>query len=117
MKYELITTLSLPDLKDLVRESVKEALEETQSLQSSCSKQEETQDQILTIQEAAEFLRLAVPTIYGLTSRKQITFFKRGKKLYFRKPDLLQWIENGKRSSKADIDRMADNYLNNNFKR
>lgn len=54
---------------------------------------------ILSIEEAADFLNLAKPTVYSLTSRREIPFFKTGKKLYFKRSELLKWIEDGKKKT------------------
>lgn len=54
---------------------------------------------ILSIDEASEFLNLAKATIYSLTSRREIPFFKTGKKLYFKRVELLAWIEAGKKKT------------------
>ena len=40
-------------------------------------------DELLSIEHAAEILSLSVQTIYGLTSRNEIPVHKRGKRLYF----------------------------------
>ena len=55
--------------------------------------------EILSIDEASAFLNLAKPTVYGLTSRRELPFFKTGKKLYFKQTELLRWIEEGKRKT------------------
>ena len=60
-------------------------------------------DKFLTIQEAMMFLNLARQTLYGFTSKNEIPFIKRGKKLYFRKSDLENWLLEGKRKSKSEI--------------
>lgn len=70
-----------------------------------------TQDAILNIKEASQFLNLAIPTVYGLTSRKEIPYFKRGKKLYFKESDLVKWIESGRHKTKAEIETDAELYL------
>lgn len=46
----------------------------------------------LTIKEASEYLRLATPTIYSFTSKNEIPFIKKGKRLYFKKAELDQWL-------------------------
>jgi len=51
--------------------------------------------EFLTIDEAADYLKLARQTMYKMTSKKEITFFKRNKKLYFKKSDLEAWIQQG----------------------
>lgn len=59
--------------------------------------------EILTIEEAAQFLNLAKQTLYGMTSRNEIPFVKRTRKLYFNRTDLESWLQEGKRKSKAEI--------------
>lgn len=54
----------------------------------------------IDIKEASEFLGEAIPTIYGRTSRLDIPFYKRGKKLYFKKSELTEWVEKGKSKTK-----------------
>lgn len=93
---EIIIT-SREDLQNLILSSVKRALNE----QLSSSKVEVPE--ILNIQEAADFLKLKIHTIYGYTSQMQIPFIKRGKKLYFEKSKLQAWLQEGSRESISDI--------------
>ena len=65
--------------------------------------QQNAQDKNLTISEASEFLNLAKQTLYGFTSKNEIPFIKKGKKLYFKKSDLEKWLQEGKKKSKAEI--------------
>lgn len=51
-------------------------------------------DDILTVKEAAQFLKVSVPTIYQLKAKKQIPFKKIGGNLRFSKADLLKMFEN-----------------------
>ena len=57
----------------------------------------------LTINEAAEYISLSLPTIYGMTSRKEIPHIKKGKRLYFIKKDLNEFLENGRNKTKYEI--------------
>jgi excisionase family DNA binding protein len=95
------------ELKELVKASVKDAIQKAQSIWQTSQEQ----DEILNANQAAKLLNIAKPTLYSKTSRQEIPFFKRGKKLLFRKSELIQWIENGKHRSKAELDRMANDYL------
>ena len=61
------------------------------------------QDQLLTIQQAADFLNLSVPTIYGLVSRSLIPVNKKGKRLYFSKFELTAWIKTGRKKTVTEI--------------
>jgi excisionase family DNA binding protein len=61
-------------------------------------------DQLLTITQAGEILSLSVPTIYGLVSRKEIPVSKRGKRLYFSKFELTDWIKAGRKLTTNEIE-------------
>lgn len=52
-------------------------------------------DEILTIEQACEFLQLAKPTVYSMVSRREIPFSKKGKRLYFSKDQLIEWLKEG----------------------
>lgn len=60
-------------------------------------------DKFLTVAQAAEFLNLATQTVYGLIHRKQIPCFKRQKRVYFSKPDLIAWLESGRLKTHEEI--------------
>lgn len=68
-------------------------------------------EQLLTIQQAGEMLNLTVPTLYGYVSRAEIPVCKRGKRLYFPKLELLQWIKEGRKKTLAETASEADQYL------
>jgi len=61
-------------------------------------------DQLLTIKEAAQVLHLSVPTIYGYVSRNEIPFSKKGKRLYFSKSELIEWIKKGRKKTLAELE-------------
>lgn len=82
-------------------------------------KQEQPTDQpeqLLTIQEAAEFLSLTVPTMYSKVSKGELPVMKRSKRLYFSRTELLEYIKDGRKKSNAEIDQEAKAYLLNNKK-
>jgi len=68
-------------------------------------------DEILSVQEAAAFLKLAVPTIHTMVSRAEIPANKAGKKLYFLRDELTDWIKQGRKKTAKELQREADNYL------
>jgi excisionase family DNA binding protein len=73
-------------------------------------------DQLLTIQQAAELITLSVPTLYGLVSRKEIPVSKRGKRLYFSKFELTDWIKAGRKLTIAEIDKQAAQFISDKRK-
>ena len=62
-----------------------------------------SQNEILTIDEASVVVNLAKPTIYSLTSKFKIPFFKKNKKLYFKRSQLLEWISEGFNPTDAQL--------------
>jgi excisionase family DNA binding protein len=73
-------------------------------------------EQLLTIQEAAQFLNLTVPTMYSKVSKGELPVMKRGKRLYFSRTELLEYIKGGRKKSNAEIEQEAKAYLLNNKK-
>jgi excisionase family DNA binding protein len=73
-------------------------------------------EKLLSIQEAAEFLNLSVPTIYSKVSRNEIPYLKRTKRLYFSSVELMKYLKEGRKKSIAEIEQEADLYLSNKKK-
>jgi len=73
-------------------------------LQKPTSNQEE-EPLFLGVSEAASFLSLSIPTIYGLVQRADIPVNKKGKRLYFSKPELIEWVKSGRKKTNLEIER------------
>lgn len=73
-------------------------------------------EQLLTIQQASEFLSLSVPTIYSKVSKNELPYMKRSKRLYFSRTELLNYLKEGRKKSTAEIEQEAEAYLSNNKK-
>lgn len=65
----------------------------------------------LSISEAAEFLNLAKSTLYIKVCRMEIPVHKKGKRLYFDRAELHQWIKNSRRKTSDELHAEADQYL------
>ena len=79
-------------------------------------KSAERPEELLTVQEAAKFLNLAVATIYSKVSREELPFMKRGNRLYFSSIELMEYLKQGRHRSNAEIEQEADAYLSNKKK-
>ena len=90
----IITTPA--ELESLINDSVKKAMSEQNGIHLP---KKETGVQLLNLDQACEFLNLAKQTLYSFTSRRIIPFSKRGKKLYFKKSELEEWVSLGKHKS------------------
>lgn len=111
MENIILSSLSLDDIASQVAERV------FNLQQKNNGQKEETKvDEFLTIVQASELLNLAKPTIYTLTCKHEIPFIKKGKKLYFKKSDLIEWLNTGRKLTKSEIEKEADDYLMRNRK-
>ncbi|MCF8293993.1 MAG: helix-turn-helix domain-containing protein [Chitinophagaceae bacterium] len=67
-------------------------------------------NELMNIQQVAEYLSLSVPTLYGYTSHMEIPHMKRNKRLYFRKAEIDEWLLKSRRKTREEIEKKADNY-------
>lgn len=70
-------------------------------------------DEYVTIRQTAEILSLSVPTIYGLVHRRIIPYSKQGKRLYFSRKELNDWIHSGRRQTNTEIQQEARDSMAN----
>ena len=91
---------NLPQAVSLLLEKV-ETLE--QLLKSQQSINRVASDKPMSITEAAKFVNLTVPTLYGFVSKRTIPFSKVGKRLYFSEAELSTWIKSGRKQSITDL--------------
>jgi len=103
----IIVQLDSEQLSNLVQNAVRKAISEAPQNNSAVPEA----DQLLTIQQAAEILCLSVPTIYGLVSRSEIPCMKKGKRLYFSKEEITNWIKTGRKKTISEIEMETDDYL------
>lgn len=73
-------------------------------------------EQLLTIQEASDFLKLSVPTLYSKVSRNELPYMKQGKRLYFSSKELMEYVKQGRKKTDVEIQAEADTYLSNKRK-
>ncbi|MEH7610767.1 helix-turn-helix domain-containing protein [Gottfriedia acidiceleris] len=77
-KDALITTRT--DLKETLRELIVEV------------QGENVKEEIMTIREAAEYLKVSVPTIRALIASKEIPFFQRGQVIRLNRWAVQEWM-------------------------
>jgi excisionase family DNA binding protein len=95
----------LPDAVKLLLEKV----ERLETLLLRLQPKDDEKKTMLNVQEAAEFLNMTVAALYTLVSRKDIPVNKPGKRLYFDREELLDWIRTGKKKTTAEIEQDAIN--------
>ncbi len=76
---------------------------------------ENQQNEFYSLEEACSYLKISKPSMYKLTSKKEITYYTPGgKKIYFQKQDLDTWILAGKVASSQDFIEGLENFLTKN---
>ena len=76
-----------------------------------------TPERLLTIDEIAELLHLTKPTIYSKVSKKELPgVCKKGKRLYFDRQIIIDWIKQGRKKSNNEIEPDIKTYLLNKKK-
>ena len=101
-----VTNLTIEDISKAIRNELRNYFEQQE--------EKEREDEIGGIELALELTGLAKPTIYSLVSTRKIPHSKRGKKLYFSRRELLEWLTTGKRKTQDEI---ADEAANFDLKR
>ncbi len=114
MSTLVLTPYSEVDFKHLMKELLCELLAENGFSASSKLTTETNPEGILNVKQAADLLHIKVNTLYEKTSLKLIPHFKKGKKLYFQKDELMEWIKEGKIKTKTEIKLIAQAYCTKN---
>ena len=112
MDKTVFISLPIEDLQTVIIDCVNSCLKNNTQEQLTTEQPEE----LLTVQEAAKFLNLAVATIYSKVSREELPFMKRGNRLYFSSIELMEYLKQGRHRSNAEIEQEANSYLSNNNK-
>lgn len=68
-------------------------------------------DSIFNVTQAAAFLHLSVSSLYVKVCKREVPFNKRGKRLYFYKAELDEWVRKGRKKTLAEIQEEAGQHL------
>jgi excisionase family DNA binding protein len=93
----LFTPLRLDEMEILIERACRKVFNELKNVDSIID-----EDKFIGIKDAAKLLNLSVPSVYTLVHKRQIPFYKRRQKLYFKRSELLRWIEAGRRKTVSE---------------
>ena len=93
---------SFDKLPEVVRQLF-EKIERMEEFLHELQPKEQQENQLLSITEAAEFLKVSVAALYTKVSRKEIPVSKPGKRLYFNKTELKKWILASRRKTMLEL--------------
>lgn len=85
-----------PDqLRELIMECVKSCLPGTEP--------QKPEKEILTVKEAAELLNISPDSVYTLTSKRLIPHSKVGKRLFFSRSDIIDYVRKNRRTTVQEV--------------
>lgn len=108
MQDIILSPITTDNLVEMIAQRTAEIVSKSLSEQSQPT---EAAEQFLSIQEAAKFLNLTVPTCYSKVSRGELPCMKRGKRLYFSDLALKEYLKDGRKKSYAEIEAEAQKYF------
>jgi predicted DNA-binding transcriptional regulator AlpA len=109
-------TLTFDQLPEAVTK-MQEKLDNIEQLLLQRQEQALEQDEIMPVIRTAKFLDLAVPTVYSKVCRKELPVHKRGKRLYFYRSELTEWIRSGRKKTADEIKEEALQHLTSSSKK
>jgi len=87
-------------------------LDKLTEIADKLSEQNILQKSVLNLNEASKYLDISPSHLYKLTSNKQIPHFcPQGKKLYFKREELEQWLQRNRQVASDEIEKMAADYV------
>lgn len=101
-------------ITDLVTEAVQTALQQQQLQLKNLRVEQDQREEVLNTDQAAAYLHIAKQTLYTLTSKRKIPFYKNGKKILFRRGDLDDWLNRGKQNEMTHFSKEGRLYTRNN---
>ena len=86
--------------------------EKLNQIESKLDEQALLQKSVLNFSEATRYLAISPSHLYKLTSTRQIPHFcPQGKKLYFNRHELDEWLQRNRQTSQEETELQASNYL------
>lgn len=89
----------LPEVVRLLFEKV----ERIELLVSTLKAAAPDEDELLDVKQAAAFLKISVASLYTKVSRKELPVSKPGKRLYFLRSELKEWVNLAKKKTAQQI--------------
>jgi len=111
MKYEDLNFNDLPDaVLHLIHEvaEIKYHLLNASEYVVSKTFREQPEKEILTVEDVCQILGLKKGSVYNLTHRQEIPFYKRGQRIYFDRNEINEWVRSDRRKTITELKNDAD---------
>jgi excisionase family DNA binding protein len=105
-------------LKEILEPIIDESLERAMNKYINTMTFEPKDDSgVFDMKETAAYLKISKATLYGMTSKRILPYYKHGHRIYFRKNELDDWINKGRVKTQEEIEAEASNYIYRKGKR
>ncbi|HLO42932.1 MAG TPA: helix-turn-helix domain-containing protein [Leadbetterella sp.] len=104
MNKPIFLGVELSELLNGVRQICREEISDL--LRNGISKAQ-PDDEYMDMDQASVFLKKAKQTVYALCSSNSIPHFSKSGQNYFKKQELIEWIESGRKSKKSDVNKKS----------
>ncbi len=111
-----MTAIRFEDLPNVVSDILEKVNSIDRQLRAAGDVPVRTEDGLLTISGAGELLKLSKNTIYKLVQKRALPYSKKGKRLYFVKHELLDWVKTGKKKTEVELQVEAETRFINSKK-
>ena len=101
---QVFFNVPLSKLEPIIKKWFRESLAEQQ-----ISHDAHAHNEALSVQDAAQFLRISPSTVYSKVSKGELPVMKRGNRLYFSRSDLVAYLKAGRKPLVSKEE--AHNYL------
>lgn len=92
--------------------------QEMESMKEMLSEMSLNTKEYLDVEETSRFLHLSVSSVYKLTHGGKIRYSKSGgKKILFRRSDLIEYVEKGFSTTNEEYQKLADKMIDKTLKR
>jgi excisionase family DNA binding protein len=105
MTETILVSFSKHEFREFIKGTIQEALSE-QASQTTQGRQFHSHE-YLSIEETSEYLHVPKNTLYNYCHHNVLVYHKRGKKNYFLKSDLDEWMASGRKKSAKEMEQDA----------
>ncbi len=105
----VIIPITREQLSEIISAAVEEGVQRALSLRSEAAASGD--EDLLDAGQAASLLRLTIRSVYNKTSQRELPFMKRGRKIYFSRRELLDWMSEGRCRTRTESLSLAESHL------
>ena len=105
-EIDVITFNNLPEaVKHLIKdvEEIKNLLLNQSASRKPLISNGGAENDILNVEDVAKIMSIKKSTVYNLTCKRQIPYFKRGGRIYFDRVEITEWIRNDRRKTIKEL--------------